>query len=855
MNLINAKLKCVVCLLSSFYFLAPSLAQSAPMPSSFNLSALDGDTGFVLTGDAVNDFSGFSLAGNFDINNDGIDDLAVGAYGADLEGSNRAGKVYVLFGETGVVSTGHKSVSTLNGVDGFEILGVEAESFAGWSVSGGGDVNSDGIDDLLIGAPDSDVGEKVAAGKVYVLFGSGTIGFSGSVNLASLDGSNGFVIHGVDVADRTGRAVVGGGDINDDGIDDILIGARGATPLDRSHAGVTYIVFGDNAIGSDGIMELSSLEVDDGLRISGASTDDKSGESVSFAGDVDDDGIDDLILGAPGVDAHNVIDTGAAYIIFGSASLTNKGEIDLANLSTSDGLILEGVDTLDGAGVSVSSAGDVNGDTIADIIVGADRANIAGNRLVGESYVVFGHIGIGGLGSLALSDLDGSNGFVIEGEGANHGAGIDVSGIGDVNGDGTSDIAVGAHGASPNGVSHSGAAYIVFGGSAIGGSGSLALSTLDGENGLALNGIQELDLSGNVISGVSDLNFDGIDDIAIGASTADPSGNGRAGESYVVFMPLPDTAEPNNIFANPTVININDVQSHSLAPAGDVDHFTFTLEQPTRIQIVTANNGTELDYDVELVLTDGQNNIIETSIDTSTSPYAELVATLPEGTFNFKVYSGLTSQVIPSYSIELSSELISTPMCNGLAITVDLNQGQKPGPGDDVILGTEGNDDIRGRAGNDTICGMGGDDFIHGNSGNDWIDGGTGIDDVRGGQGDDELYSGVGATVGSSARVFGGNGDDEIHGGDDADDLRGGRGEDIIYGNGGDDEITGNSDNDVIHGGAGDDDIRGGQGDDVLNGDSGDDFLSGGDGVADICDGGSDVDASTTTCETVINVP
>ena len=70
--------------------------------------------------------------------------------------------------------------------------------------------------------------------------------------------------------------------------------------------------------------------------------------------------------------------------------------------------------------------------------------------------------------------------------------------------------------------------------------------------------------------------------------------------------------------------------------------------------------------------------------------------------------------------------------CNGLAITVDLNQGETPGPGDDVVMGTPGNDDIRGRAGNDTICGMGGNDFLHGNSGDDWIDGGDGVDDIRG---------------------------------------------------------------------------------------------------------------------------
>lgn len=186
------------------------------------------------------------------------------------------------------------------------------------------------------------------------------------------------------------------------------------------------------------------------------------------------------------------------------------------------------------------------------------------------------------------------------------------------------------------------------------------------------------------------------------------------------------------------------------------------------------------------------------------------------------------------------------PMCNGLAIDVDFNQGETTGPGPDVVLGTSGNDDIRGKGGNDTICGLGGNDFIHGNSGNDWIDGGAGIDFLRGGQGDDTIYAGTGATVGHPSRVFAGTGNDMVFGGPDADDLRGGRGNDTMFGGGGDDELRGNDDDDSLFGDEGDDLLLGGQGDDDM----------GGDADTDVCDGGSGTgDTADSTCETVANVP
>ena len=188
--------------------------------------------------------------------------------------------------------------------------------------------------------------------------------------------------------------------------------------------------------------------------------------------------------------------------------------------------------------------------------------------------------------------------------------------------------------------------------------------------------------------------------------------------------------------------------------------------------------------------------------------------------------------------------------CNGLAITVDLNLGQKTTPNDDVVLGTPGNDNIRGKGGNDTICGLGGDDIIFGDSGNDWIDGGDGIDTIRGGNGADVLFAGAGATVGTVSRVLGGAGNDRIFGGPDADDLRGGPGEDIISGGQGADLILGNADDDVLSGGGGADTLRGGGGEnDQLFGEGGRDSLNGNSGGNDFCDDGGQEGDTKANCE------
>ncbi|MBN2833437.1 MAG: FG-GAP repeat protein, partial [Candidatus Delongbacteria bacterium] len=146
---------------------------------------------------------------------------------------------------------------------------------------------------------------------------------------------------------------------------------------------------------------------------------------------------------------------------FGKAS-GYTASLDLSDLDGSNGFIINGIDAFDRSGYSVSSAGDVNGDGLADIIIGARFADPNGNDLAGESYVVFGKAS-GLTSSLDLSDLDGYNGFIINGIDQDDRSGYSVSSAGDVNGDGYSDIIIGARFADPNGNDLAGESYVIFG--------------------------------------------------------------------------------------------------------------------------------------------------------------------------------------------------------------------------------------------------------------------------------------------------------------------------------------------------------------------------------------------------------
>ena len=416
-----------------------------------------------------------------------------------------------------------------DGASGFVLNGVAAFDVSGArSVSGAGDVNGDGFDDMLIGALYADPGGRVEAGQSYVVFGSGA-GFPAEFELSSLDGSNGFALTGIAAGDNSGWSVNGPGDVNGDGFDDLLIGAPNADPGGRNQAGQSYVVFGSGA-GFPAEVELSRLDGSNGFTLNGTRSS-ISGRAVSGAGDVNGDGFADLLIGAPfaGPGGRNL--AGRSYVVFGSGA-GFPAEVELSSLDGSNGFALNGIAVEDTSGSAVSGAGDVNGDGFADLLIGAQFADPGGRERAGQIYVVFGS-DAGFPAEIELSSLDGNNGFALNGI-----ATLDhlrfVSEAGDVNGDGFDDLLIGAYSADPGGRYFAGQSYVVYG-SGAGFPAEVELSSLDGSNGFALNGIARGDASGRSVSALGDFNGDGTDDFLIGAHRADPGGQDRAGQSYVVY--------------------------------------------------------------------------------------------------------------------------------------------------------------------------------------------------------------------------------------------------------------------------------------------------------------------------------
>ena len=475
------------------------------------MSNLDRSNRLIIRGINEGDNSGRSVSSAGDVNGDGIDDIIIGAPFADPNGT-ASGESYVVFGNNSGF-TGVLELSTLDGSNGFVINGVDNGDNSGGSVSSAGDFNGDGIDDLIIGASRAEPNGS-DSGRSYVVFGNKD-GFKGSLELSSLDGRNGFVINGIDSGDFSGASVSSAGDFNDDGIDDLIIGAPGADP-NSPNSGESYVVFGSNNKKFEASLDLSNLD-GRGFKINGI--DGGSGGSVSSAGDINGDGIDDLIIGASNANSG----AGESYVVFGGKNkiTTTKG-LDLSALNGKNGFKINGIDSGDQSGTSVSGAGDVNGDGINDIIIGARFASPNGPAS-GESYVVFGNKN-GFEDTLDLSNLDGTNGFTINGIDSNNFSGYSVSGAGDVNSDGIDDIIIGAPATANE-------SYVVFG-SKSGFGASLDLSSLHGTNGFTIGGNGFLDFAGSSVSGAGDFNNDGIDDVIIGAERG---GITNAGESYVVF--------------------------------------------------------------------------------------------------------------------------------------------------------------------------------------------------------------------------------------------------------------------------------------------------------------------------------
>ncbi|MCZ6592647.1 MAG: integrin alpha, partial [Alphaproteobacteria bacterium] len=446
---------------------------------------------------------------------DGFDDIIIGASnaaGASNFPQSGAGESYVIFGHAGVFAD--IDLGSLAPADGFALYGADIDDHSGFTVSSAGDINGDGFDDLIVGAYLADGAGGADYGESYVIFGKAG-GFT-DIDLGAIAPGDGFTITGGGGGDQAGWSVASAGDVNGDGFDDIIVGAPRAGGIGdlESSAGESYVIFGKAGGFAD--IDVSALTPADGFTIYGADAGDRSGYSVSSAGDVNGDGYEDVIVGAIGArGAGNLtFNSGEAYVVFGKAS--GIADIDLGALSPADGFTIRGADASDTLGRSVSSAGDVNGDGFDDIIVGAWFAEVDITLSgMGESYVIFGKAD--GFGPIDVDALTPTEGFTILGGTMGDRAGGSVSAAGDVDGDGYDDIIVGAPLAAGTGAlgSTAGESYVLFGSDLTG-----AVTHAGTEFSEVLTGTIDADV---MVAGQGDdtVNGGGGEDVLIGASGDD----------------------------------------------------------------------------------------------------------------------------------------------------------------------------------------------------------------------------------------------------------------------------------------------------------------------------------------------
>jgi hypothetical protein len=412
-------------------------------------AGLSSNAAWTAEGNQAAAFFGASLGTAGDVNGDGYSDVIVGSWSYDNQGA-----AFVYLGSSAGLSA--TPVATLEG--------GQANAVFGASVGTAGDVNGDGYSDVIVGAKYFSNGQS-NEGKTFVFLGSSSGVNTSAVWTAELNQPNAYF----------GQAVGTAGDVNGDGYDDVLVGAPSYSNT-LSGVGRAFLYLGSSA----------GIAANPAWSVTGNQLDEWLGYSLSTAGDVNADGYSDVIVGAPAYD-NGELTEGAAFLFLGSSS----GLVSVAAWSAEadhDGAFFGG---------SVGTAGDVNGDGYTDVIVGAE--SYTDGNVVGRASVYLG----------SSSGLATSAAWTAQGDQADALFGGAVATAGDVNGDGFSDAIIGAR-AYSNGQWSEGRAFVYRGASA----GLATSAAWSGE------GWQEFVGFGWSVACAGDVNGDGFSDVVVGAPGA-----------------------------------------------------------------------------------------------------------------------------------------------------------------------------------------------------------------------------------------------------------------------------------------------------------------------------------------------
>jgi hypothetical protein len=390
----------------------------------------------------TSDQFGSSVTSIGDLDGDSVNDLVVGAE-KDDDGGDNCGAVWVLFLQNDGTVKSHQKISNLEGsFNG----GLEISGQFGYSATSIGDLDGDGVTDLVVGAlSDDDGGAKRGAVHVLFLKTDGTV--KSHQKISDLEGNFAGVL---DDGDLFGGSVTSINDLDGDGVIDLVVGAHkdgdGGTAR-----GAVWVLFLQNDGRVKSFQKVSSSQ---GSFAGTLNDDDKFGASVTSIGDLDGDSVSDLVVGAHHDDEGGWNNTGAVWVLFLLSNGTVKGFQKISNLQGSFAGVLRNSDYF---GFDTSSIGDLDGDSVTDLVVGAFYDDDGGDS-VGAVWVLFLQSDGTVRAFQKISDLYGSFGGVLD---DNDHFGRSVAMIGDLDGDGVNDLAVGAH-KDDDGNADTGAVWILF---------------------------------------------------------------------------------------------------------------------------------------------------------------------------------------------------------------------------------------------------------------------------------------------------------------------------------------------------------------------------------------------------------